>query len=80
MQAEGDLDDGALPNKEREVEALGRAAAFLDEAMYTLAADMGTDFVSIDLRAAYEALGEILGETVDTDLIDRIFSEFCLGK
>ena len=80
VQAEGDLDDGALPNKEREVEALGRAAALLDEAMRTLAADMGTDFVSIDLRAAYEALGEILGETVDTDLIDRIFSEFCLGK
>ena len=80
VQAEDDLDDGALPNKEREVEALGRAAALLDEAMRTLAADMGTDFVSIDLRAAYEALGEILGETVDTDLIDRIFSEFCLGK
>jgi hypothetical protein len=36
--------------------------------------------VSIDLRAAYEILGEILGETVDTDLIDKIFSEFCLGK
>ena len=48
--------------------------------MHTLAADMGTDFVSIDLRGAYEALGEILGETMDTDLIDRIFSEFCLGK
>ena len=80
VQAEGDLDDGALPNKEREVEALGRAAALLDEAMRTLAADMGTDFVSIDLRAAFESLGEILGETVDTDLIDRIFSEFCLGK
>ena len=46
----------------------------------TLAAGLGTDFVSIDLRAAYDALGEILGETVDTDLIDRIFSEFCIGK
>ena len=41
---------------------------------------MGTDFISIDLRGAYETLGEILGETVDTDLIDRIFSEFCIGK
>ena len=77
---EGGLSDGALPNKERETEALGRAAAHLREAEATLAADMGTDFVSIDLRAAYDALGEILGETVDTDLIDRIFSEFCIGK
>ncbi|QNH54918.1 tRNA uridine-5-carboxymethylaminomethyl(34) synthesis GTPase MnmE [Selenomonas timonae] len=77
---EGDLSDGALPNKEREVEALQRAARHLSEAEKTLAAEMGTDFISIDLRGAYDTLGAILGETVDTDLIDRIFSEFCIGK
>ena len=77
---EGDLGDGALPNKERETDALRRAAEHLAAAGETLAAGMGTDFVSIDLRAAYEILGEILGETADTDLIDRIFSEFCIGK
>ena len=77
---EGDLGDGALPNVERETEALRRAAEHLQAAQETLAGDMGTDFVSIDLRAAYEILGEILGETADTDLIDRIFSEFCIGK
>ena len=77
---EGDLSDGALPNKEREAEVLRRALGHLAEAERTLAADMGSDFVSIDLRAAYETLGEVLGETVDTDLIDRIFSEFCIGK
>ena len=80
VQREGDLSDGALPNKEREIEVLRRAEAHLAAAAETLAADFGTDFVSIDLRAAYDALGEILGETVDTDLIDRIFSEFCIGK
>ncbi|WP_302948266.1 tRNA uridine-5-carboxymethylaminomethyl(34) synthesis GTPase MnmE [uncultured Selenomonas sp.] len=80
VQREGDLSDGALPNKEREIEALRRAETHLAAAAETLAADLGTDFVSIDLRAAYDALGEILGETADTDLIDRIFSEFCIGK
>ena len=80
VQREGDLSDGALPNKEREIEALRRAETHLAAAAETLAAGLGTDFVSIDLRAAYDALGEILGETVDTDLIDRIFSEFCIGK
>ena len=80
VRREGDLSDGALPNKEREIEALRRAEAHLTAAAGTLAAGLGTDFVSIDLRAAYDALGEILGETVDTDLIDRIFSEFCIGK
>ena len=80
VRREGDLSDGALPNKEREIEALRRAEMHLTAAAETLAAALGTDFVSIDLRAAYDALGEILGETVDTDLIDRIFSEFCIGK
>lgn len=80
VRREGDLSDGALPNKEREIEALRCAEAHLTAAAETLAAGLGTDFVSIDLRAAYDALGEILGETVDTDLIDRIFSEFCIGK
>ena len=80
QQMEGGLDDGALPNKERETRALERAAKHLDEAATALAQGLGTDFVSIDLRSAYEILGEILGETVDTDLIDRIFSEFCIGK
>lgn len=80
VRREGDFSDGALPNKEREIEALRRAETHLAAAAETLAADLGTDFVSIDLRAAYDALGEILGETVDTDLIDRIFSEFCIGK
>lgn len=80
VRREGDLSDGALPNKEREIEALRRAEMHLTAAAETLAAALGTDFVSIDLRAAYDALGEILGKTVDTDLIDRIFSEFCIGK
>ncbi len=80
VRREGDLSDGALPNKEREIEALRRVETHLTAAAETLAAGLGTDFVSIDLRAAYDALGEILGETVDTDLIDRIFSEFCIGK
>lgn len=42
--------------------------------------DMPEDFYSIDLMNAYEALGRIIGENVDDDLIDTIFREFCMGK
>ena len=38
------------------------------------------DFYSIDLMNAYKALGRIIGEEVDDDLVDEIFSKFCMGK
>jgi len=42
--------------------------------------EMSEDFYSIDLTAAYEELGFIIGESVEDDLVDKIFSEFCMGK
>ena len=38
------------------------------------------EIIEIDVRHAWELLGEIIGETVQEDLIDEIFSRFCLGK
>ena len=38
------------------------------------------DFYSIDLMNAYEQLGKILGEAVEDDLVNEIFSKFCMGK
>ena len=41
---------------------------------------MGLDFISSDLRSAWEQLGELTGETVGEDIINEIFSKFCIGK
>ena len=41
---------------------------------------MPEDFFSIDLMNSYEQLGSIIGESVGEDLIDTIFSDFCMGK
>ena len=41
---------------------------------------MPEDFFSIDLMNAYEALGSIVGESVGEDLVNEIFSKFCMGK
>ena len=41
---------------------------------------MSEDFFSIDLMNAYRVLGTILGEAVEDDLVEEIFSKFCLGK
>ena len=41
---------------------------------------MPEDFYSIDLMSAYTSLGYILGEEVEDDLVEEIFSKFCMGK
>ena len=42
--------------------------------------EMPEDFYSIDLMAAYEELGYIIGESLGEDLVNEIFSSFCMGK
>lgn len=42
--------------------------------------DMPEDFYSIDLMSTYTSLGKIIGEEVDDDLVEEIFSKFCMGK
>jgi len=59
---------------------LRRAAEHVRASYIPLQQEMPLDFVSIDLRAAFDTLGEITGETASDDLLDRIFSEFCIGK
>ncbi len=46
----------------------------------SIADGMPEDFYSIDLMNAYEALGKIIGEAVEDDLVNEIFSKFCIGK
>jgi tRNA modification GTPase len=42
--------------------------------------EMPEDFYSIDLMNCYEALGRVIGEAMDDDLVNNIFSKFCMGK
>ena len=72
--------ESVLVTSTRHSEALRRAAEHLRAAATTLERRLPLDFVSIDLRAAYDTLGEITGETASDDLLERIFHEFCIGK
>lgn len=60
--------------------ALLEAHESLKQVEESLSMQMPEDFYSIDLMAAYEALGRILGESVGEDLVNEIFSKFCMGK
>ncbi len=64
----------------RHKQTLSDTAACLDEAVSALAKGLPVDMVSIDVREAWESLALITGESVGEELINRIFSKFCLGK
>ena len=73
-------DEGSFVSDERQANILRQADSHLAASLNTIEAGMGLDFISIDLRSAWEKLGEITGETVGEDIIDEIFSKFCIGK
>ncbi len=64
----------------RHKEALQETLDSLGQVKRSLDLKMPEDFYSIDLMAAYSSLGRIIGEEVGEDLINEIFSKFCLGK
>lgn len=64
----------------RHKNALYQAKEAMNRALTTITTRMPEDFISMDLQEANIALGEITGDTVDEEIIDRIFTKFCLGK
>ena len=64
----------------REIEILKRIEKHLVEAKNAINMNVDIDLVSIDLRYALNALDELTGESVDEDIINEIFSKFCIGK
>ena len=82
MFLEGNLsfnDEVCITNM-RHKAALMDAKESLKQVTESIAQDMPEDFFSIDLMSAYESLGTIIGEAVDDDLVNEIFSKFCMGK
>jgi len=72
--------DALLVSNPRHKACLERAQSHLEQALSSIQAQMPDDFVTIDLTAALNALGEITGETVTDELLEAIFSNFCIGK
>ena len=64
----------------RHQDALNRARATTRQAADALRADATLELVAMDLRIAANAVGEIVGKTTTEDLLDSIFSTFCIGK
>jgi tRNA modification GTPase len=64
----------------RHLAALKNAHSFTQTTIQALNDDIALELTALDLRLAVQALGEIVGKTTTEDLLDSIFSQFCLGK
>lgn len=64
----------------RHVEALQRTKASLDSVAYGLDNPVTSEFLSVDIKQALHYLGEITGQVTTDDLLENIFSKFCIGK
>lgn len=72
--------DSDTLNNERQIGFALQAESSMKDALHTLEMGMELDLVTIDLEKSWYALKEITGETGREDLLDEIFSRFCLGK
>ena len=80
FQGEISFNDEVYITNIRHKTALQEAYSSLEKVLVSIENDMPEDFYSIDLLDAYESLGSITGETIGEDLVNEIFSKFCMGK
>lgn len=78
----GGITPGDRPciTRARHKDALIRASDSLGNLLNSLRDGLSPEFLSLDLRAAIDAVGEITGQTTTENILDRIFKDFCIGK
>jgi tRNA modification GTPase len=72
--------DGVMVTNVRHHAALDRASESLAQAKESVGAGMANELVAVDIRAAADALAEITGAITTDEILERIFSTFCVGK
>ena len=72
--------ESMMVNNVRHIELLQQAVKSLTDALHMSEGRESLDFIEVDVKNAYERLGEIIGETVSDDIINEVFARFCLGK
>ena len=74
------IQDEVMITSMRQKENISDAIQSLRLVMDSITMCMPEDFLTIDLMSAYESLGRIIGEEIEEDLVNEIFSKFCMGK
>ncbi len=75
-----DFDEGIVISNARHIEALKRSLHHLEAALETLEKGLSLEFIALDVKKALDAMAELTGEVFNEDVLDVIFSKFCIGK
>ncbi|QKG85821.1 tRNA uridine-5-carboxymethylaminomethyl(34) synthesis GTPase MnmE [Kroppenstedtia pulmonis] len=80
MEGKAAAADATYVTNTRHIHLLKKAKDHVRDTLTGIESGMPLDMAEIDLKEAWQSLGEIIGDAVAEDLIDQIFSQFCLGK
>lgn len=72
--------DTSFVTNVRHKNSLEKALKSIEEGIDAVNQNLPYDLIEVDIKDCYDALGEITGDTVDDDIVNRIFANFCLGK
>ena len=72
--------EGLITTNTRQMEQIRQAKDLLNKAGSSFSKGLSLEFIALDLKLALDCLGRITGEKVDDDILDKIFSQFCIGK
>lgn len=73
-------DDMTYLSNARSISLLDKSLSYINEAVNEIKNNSPIDIVELNLKEAWNALGEVIGETYTDELLDELFSRFCLGK
>ncbi|MDO5018358.1 MAG: tRNA uridine-5-carboxymethylaminomethyl(34) synthesis GTPase MnmE [Lagierella massiliensis] len=82
MFYEGDIKNNSdlLVTNVRHRDIIKKSIEYLSSSLKDLKMNVPIDCIELDLRSSWEVLGEITGETIEDDVLDKIFRDFCIGK
>ena len=72
--------DYSFLSNARQISLVKQALASINGAVNNTYTGVPIDMYTIDIKVAYDLLGKVIGKTYDDDLLDELFSRFCLGK
>jgi tRNA modification GTPase len=72
--------EGLITTNARQIGEITKAKDLLEKAKKNFLKKLSLEFIALDLKLSLDCLGRIIGESVDDAILDKIFSEFCIGK